>query len=166
VDVKTLFVPLRAALWAGFFVWIWLSLARAVRRYDAGLFSVPSALMPLGYLAIAAGGLLVLACLTVFVRRGRGTAAPFDPPREFVAVGPYRFVRNPMYLGAALVLAGLGLIERSASVLLLSFGLLLAAHLFVILVEEPGLEERFGETYESYKRTVHRWIPRRPPRAS
>jgi protein-S-isoprenylcysteine O-methyltransferase Ste14 len=165
--MKSLFVALRGALWAIGFVLLWAYLAREARRFDPSLpFGLPPALAPVGDVLFAGGGLLVLACLAVFVVRGRGTAAPFDPPRVFVPSGPYRYVRNPMYLGAGLLLAGLALIEGSPSVLLLSFVMFAAAHLFVVLVEEPGLEARFGETYRSYRRTVRRWIPRRPRGAS
>ncbi len=165
--MKPLFVALRAALYALGIVLLWAYLVRAARRFDPSLpFGLPPALAPIGYALFAAGAALVLACLAAFVVRGRGTAAPFDPPRVFVPSGPYRYVRNPMYLGAGLLLAGLALIEGSPSVLLLSFGTLLAAHLFVVLVEEPGLEARFGEAYERYRRAVRRWIPRRPRGAS
>lgn len=103
----------------------------------------------------------MLSCVALFVVRGEGTAAPFDPPRRFVASGPYRFVRNPMYLGAALVLSGFGLYSRSPSVLGLVALAALFVHLFVVLVEEPGLESRFGEGYRDYKVRVKRWSPHR-----
>lgn len=161
--MKTLGIALRAALWASGFVLLWGYLAVEVRRYDANLpFRLPAWPAPFGWVLAAAGAALAAGCVGLFVVRGRGTAAPFDPPRVFVARGPYRYVRNPMYLGAGLVLAGLALAERSASVLLLALGMLLVAHLFVRFVEEPGLERRFGESYEAYKRTVSRWTPRRP----
>jgi protein-S-isoprenylcysteine O-methyltransferase Ste14 len=112
-----------------------------------------------GIILMAAGGILALLCLSLFVVRGKGTPAPFDAPREFVAVGPYRYVRNPMYIGGWLVLIGFGLLERSISILLFSFAWLLLAHLFVLVVEERGLEERFGHSYLEYKKSVNRWMP-------
>ena len=121
---------------------------------------------PAGWILMLAGAALVVACVGVFVAFGRGTAAPFDPPREFVPVGPYRFVRNPMYIGAWLVLAGWGLAQRSAAVLLLSLGMLLVFHLFVVVVEEPGLRRRFGRSYEEYTARTRRWLPRVPNRTS
>jgi protein-S-isoprenylcysteine O-methyltransferase Ste14 len=165
--LNTLFIAFRAALYAVGFVLLWIWVAGAVRPYDSRLgIETPARLAPVGYPLLALGALLVLACLSLFVLRGRGTPAPFDPPRTFVAAGPYRYVRNPMYLGAWLLLAGFGLVRRSPSILLLSLALLLAAHLFVVLVEEPGLARRFGESYEAYRRTTNRWIPRRPERKS
>jgi protein-S-isoprenylcysteine O-methyltransferase Ste14 len=92
--------------------------------------------------------------------RGKGTGAPFDPPREFVAVGPYRFVRNPMYIGGWLMFAGLGFYVHSVSILLCSFLWFLVAHFFVIFYEEPTLEKKFGKSYLDYKKSVNRWIPK------
>ncbi len=165
--MKTLFIALRAALYGAVFVLLWGWLAVSARVYDRRFpVSVPPSTAPLGFVAMGLGALLALSCVTTFVLCGRGTAAPFDPPRVFVASGPYRFVRNPMYLGAWFLLAGFGLFEGSVSILLLSFVMLLAAHLFVVLVEEPGLESRFGKSYLKYKATTNRWIPGRPGRPS
>ncbi len=97
-----------------------------------------------------------------FVTKGQGTPAPFDPPVEFVAVGPYRYLRNPMYLGALCVIAGVGLVLKSPAIVLLAPVFGLAAHLFVLVYEEPALESRFGANYRNYKASVHRWLPRRP----
>jgi len=73
-----------------------------------------------------------LSCIVVFVVRGRGTPAPFDAPRELVAAGPYRWVRNPMYLGAGMVIVGYGYAFRSTvSVLLLAVAMWITVHLFV-----------------------------------
>jgi len=57
-----------------------------------------------GILIGAIGAVLALWCLLTFAFIGKGTPAPFDPPRRLVIRGPYRFVRNPMYIGAATAL--------------------------------------------------------------
>jgi protein-S-isoprenylcysteine O-methyltransferase Ste14 len=67
-----------------------------------------------------------------------------------------------MYIGAALALAGYGLFQGSPAVLLLALGFLLLMHLFVVLLEEPGLEQRFDGSYVAYKEAVNRWLPRSP----
>ncbi len=165
--MRTIFIALRAALYGAGFVLLWGWLALYVQRYDRLFeFSMPVGVVAAGIVLMVAGAALVVACVGVFVARGRGTAAPFDPPRVFVPSGPYRYVRNPMYIGGWLVLAGFGLLQRSASILLLSVGMLLAAHLFVVLVEEPGLRRRFGESYEAYRARTRRWVPRPPERSS
>jgi len=107
----------------------------------------------------------VLSCVGWFVVAGRGTPAPFDPPRSFVPGGPYRWVRNPMYLGALLVLIGFGLWHASLSMVLLALPALALAHLFVVLYEEPTLRRRFGMPYVAYLALVNRWVPK-PPRRS
>ena len=59
-----------------------------------------------GMIVAAAGATIAIWCIVAFALVGHGTPAPFDPPRRLVARGPYRYVRNPMYLGAGLALAG------------------------------------------------------------
>lgn len=158
-----LFVALRGLLWSSCFVGTWVWVATLVRRYDAQIgVSLPVWTKPFGWEIGLAGLLLAAWCAATFVTRGRGTPAPFDPPREFVATGPYRAVRNPMYIGGALGIVGGGLAFGSVSIVILAIVYLLAAHLLVVLYEEPTLAGKFGESYARYRATVHRWIPRRP----
>ena len=104
-------------------------------------------------------------CVNLFNVVGRGTPVPFDPPTHFVATGPYRFVRNPMMVGAFLILGGEAALYQSSAVLVYTVCLMTAATLFVRYWEEPDLERRFGPTYLEYKRQVPRWIPRPISRA-
>jgi protein-S-isoprenylcysteine O-methyltransferase Ste14 len=105
-------------------------------------------------------GVLIAAwCIFSFARIGNGTPAPFDPPRRLVILGPYRFVRNPMYIGAALALAGAALFYESPSLLTYSCVFLLVCHVFVVSYEEPTLQRTFGPEYEQYRRRVRRWCP-------
>jgi protein-S-isoprenylcysteine O-methyltransferase Ste14 len=155
------FAALRTAVYMSGFVVLWGWAAVSVRRYDATLGTVlPAWVSPLGWAVMVCGFVLALICGANFAFRGRGTPVPFDPPLEFVAAGPYRYVRNPMYLGALALLAGYGLVVGSVAVLILSGGAWVLAHTFVVLVEEPGLRRRFGDSYERYTRSVMRWVPR------
>jgi protein-S-isoprenylcysteine O-methyltransferase Ste14 len=157
------FTILRGALYSAGFVWFWAWLALSVRPLDARIpVGLPNWLRPIGFGLAFAGALLAGACITTFVTKGRGTPAPFDPPREFVASGPYLYVRNPMYIGAAMVILGAGLVLSSPSVALLGLAFLLIMHLFVVLFEEPALASRFGATYQQYRSSVHRWLIRKP----
>ncbi|MFQ5890359.1 MAG: methyltransferase family protein [Gemmatimonadota bacterium] len=159
--MRPLLAGLRAAIYGSAFVLFWGWVALSVRRFDPSFgFRLPTGARPLGVAFMALGGALVLLCVGFFATRGRGTPAPFDPPREFVAVGPYRWVRNPMYIGGLGLLGGFGLWHRSLSILLFTLLLALMMHLFVVLYEEPGLERRFGTSYLEYKKSVHRWLPR------
>jgi protein-S-isoprenylcysteine O-methyltransferase Ste14 len=161
--MKTLWTSMRALVYSALFVWLWGWVALSLRPYDARLGGpLPAWAEPLGWAVIAAGAALAASCIGVFVARGTGTPAPFDAPRRVVAAGPYRWVRNPMYLGGFLVLAGFGLIERSAAITIFAALWLLLVHLAVVLLEEPDLRRKFGESYEDYRRTVPRWLPRSP----
>jgi protein-S-isoprenylcysteine O-methyltransferase Ste14 len=106
-----------------------------------------------------AGVLLALWCISTFVWIGRGTPAPFDPPRRLVIRGPYRFVRNPMYIGAGLALGGAALFYESLPLSAYGGAFLLACHLFVLSYEEPTLKRTFGPEYEAYCQRVSRWWP-------
>ena len=108
------------------------------------------------------GVLLYLSCVRVFAVVGRGTPGLWDPPRRFVVAGPYRWVRNPIYIAAVLIVSGEAWLFGSPALLLYAAGLAVAFHLFVVGHEEPRLRARFGEPYEAYRRTVARWIPHRP----
>ena len=109
----------------------------------------------------AGGALLALWCIATFIVIGRGTPAPFDPPRNLVLVGPYRWVRNPMYVGAALALAGAALFYESWALLGYCAAFLLITHLFVVAYEEPVLRATFGDAYVRYCERVGRWWPGR-----
>ena len=108
----------------------------------------------------AAGSALALWCILAFAVIGKGTPAPFDPPRRLVIRGPYRYLRNPMYLGAALALLGAALFYRSLPLLAYLGAFLLVTHGFVVWYEEPTLGRLFGDEYQAYRSRVRRWLPR------
>lgn len=120
------------------------------------------ALQLVGLAAIAVGATILIRCIVEFARSGRGTLAPVDPPKTLVVQGLYRYVRNPMYVGVTSVLLGEAALFQSSALLYYTAVWFLIVNLFVILYEEPTLRARFGESYEQYRRTVWRWIPRRP----
>jgi protein-S-isoprenylcysteine O-methyltransferase Ste14 len=112
-----------------------------------------------GIAVTAAGAFVALSCVCAFAWIGKGTPAPFDPPRKLVVRGPYRFLRNPMYVGAALAVGGAALFFESIQLLAFVALFLLTTHLFVVLYEEPTLKRTFGPEYEAYCQRVHRWWP-------
>jgi protein-S-isoprenylcysteine O-methyltransferase Ste14 len=111
---------------------------------------------------IAAGVALYVWCLVAFAVVGRGTPGPWDPPRRLVAIGPYRWVRNPIYLAAMLIVLGEAWLFLSAALLLYAVAAAVGFHLLVVAYEEPRLRSQFGERYETYRRGVARWVPRLP----
>jgi protein-S-isoprenylcysteine O-methyltransferase Ste14 len=113
----------------------------------------PWAVLPLGL------GLIVLA-LTVreFYVAGRGTLAPWSPPRTLVTSGLYRYSRNPMYVGVLLILCGWAAGLWSWPLALYAAGVAVAVHLRVILHEEPFLARTHGAAWRAYQRRVPRWL--------
>ena len=124
---------------------------------------------PLGVIGQVPGVLLFISglalagwCMLLFFNIGRGTIMPWDPTRKLVAVGPYRYVRNPMILGVITMLASEALFFGSAAIGILAAVAFVVNHVYFIYSEEPGLEKRFGESYRDYKSRVPRWIPKLP----
>jgi protein-S-isoprenylcysteine O-methyltransferase Ste14 len=95
-----------------------------------------------------------------FALIGGGTPAPIAPTKILVVKGLHRFVRNPMYIGVGLVIAGQAWLFHSLHIAIYAACMLLTAHLFVLFHEEPTLGRQFGEEYERYRERVPRWIPR------
>jgi len=156
----TVAVAFLAAGAAFFSIWFWLipkwfgfpveELVYAARwRWIAAILSV------LGF-SVAA------RCVWHFGRVGRGTPAPFAPPKRLVVAGFYRHVRNPIYVGGAAGWIGLWIVFGHASLLgvMIAAAVALGVHLFVVFYEEPTLRSTFGVDYEEYCRHVRRWWPR------
>ena len=112
-----------------------------------------------GAALLAGGAALVAHCIRLFIRLGRGTLAPWDPTRELVSAGAYRYSRNPMKGGLFLVLAGEALLTRSPMLAVWFICFALVNVLYIRLHEEPGLQARFGARYREYCARVPRWWP-------
>jgi protein-S-isoprenylcysteine O-methyltransferase Ste14 len=156
------FTALRSAVFACGFLGLWGWIALGLRRFDPVLGGPLAAWThTLGLALLVAGGAVAGRCIGAFIVQGRGTPALFDAPRRLVAVGPYRYARNPMYIGGALLLLGFGLDLRSPCIVLFVPAWWVLFHLLVILYEEPTLRRKFGDDYNAYCRRTPRWIPRR-----
>jgi len=158
-----IFVLARAVTYSALFIGFLLIFLPARILSSTGI-TQPAALgvwQVAGMLLGAGGAALALACIFTFVFVGRGTPMPLDPPRRLVAQGPYRLVRNPMYLGAGFALAGAALFYQSIPLLAYAGVFVLMTHLFVVLYEEPILRRTFDADYEAYCRRVGRWWPKR-----
>ena len=107
-----------------------------------------------------AGTAFIIWCATDFVRKGGGTPVPLDPPKELVVGGLYRYVRNPMYIGALLIQVGNAVWFGSLAQVVYLFFLFIGFTLFIRANEEPYLRKTFGAAYEEYCRKVPRWLPR------
>jgi protein-S-isoprenylcysteine O-methyltransferase Ste14 len=157
---RSVFILIRAIVYAVIFVGV-LLVDVPSRLLNAASIARPTgigAAQIAGMIITTAGAAVALWCLFTFVFVGKGTAAPFDPPR-LVVRGPYRFVRNPMYISAILAMLGLALFYRSLSILIYAGVIFLATHLLVVAYEEPTLRRTFRSDYEVYCRRVNRWWP-------
>ena len=117
----------------------------------------------MGIASLGVGLVLFAASLRQFAVRGKGTLAPWDPPKHLVVEGPYRYVRNPMISGVVFLLFGEALTLRSWphgqwALLFLAINLV-----YIPLLEEPQLERRFGASYREYRQHVGRLLPRLRP---
>lgn len=112
----------------------------------------------LGWVALGPGLLILLRCARDFYVAGKGTLAPWDPPRRLVMVGLYRFSRNPMYVGVLLLVAGQAVLAGSHLLGLYAALFAILFHLRVVRFEEPWLEQRFGEEWAAYRVQVRRWV--------
>jgi len=106
---------------------------------------------------ILPGGMAAVAALRLF-RQAKQDPTPWKPTTEIVSTGIYRFTRNPMYLGLALMLAGLSIAMANLWLIALLPPVLVVIHATAIRHEEAYLEQEFGERYLDYKRSVRRWI--------
>jgi protein-S-isoprenylcysteine O-methyltransferase Ste14 len=145
----TILVPATAAGW----IPLWL-------RGNASMTDMV-ALRGVSILLIAVGVAIYLhSAFWGFALHGLGTPAPIAPTKKLVVVGLHRYVRNPMYIGVALMVLGQAMLFWSWHLLGYAVLFLIIVHLFVVFYEEPTLERQFGQEYGDYRKRVPRWIPR------
>ena len=146
-----LFLVLAPGMVAGY---IPLVLLRNGQQVETGLLAYFALLLWL------IGGIILLWSFWNFLAQGRGTPAPIDPPKELVATGFYRYVRNPMYVAIVAIVMGHFLWFGYWNLLIYAVIVFIAFHTFVTYYEEPTLRRKFGAAYEDYLKKVPRWIPR------
>jgi protein-S-isoprenylcysteine O-methyltransferase Ste14 len=117
----------------------------------------------MGAICICLGLLLMIATISLFVRVGKGTLAPWEPPQRLVVQGVYRHGRNPMISGVLFVLFGESVLTASLPLFCWFIVFAVINAIYIPLLEEPGLVKRFGGDYVTCKQNVPRWIPRLTP---
>jgi protein-S-isoprenylcysteine O-methyltransferase Ste14 len=123
--------------------------------YGATMFLLAAAIVLTGL-----GLTFLYSTISLFIKMGKGTIAPWDPPKKLIVSGIYAHVRNPMHIGVFLILTGESIPLGSAALAIWTLLFIVGNLLYVPLVEEPKLAERFGEEYLIYKKNVPMWIPR------
>lgn len=121
--------------------------------------SVPSWIRFVGLSVIVLSGALSYSSFWLFMTRGKATALPTDAPTKMLVFGPYRYVRNPMYIGNIGMVFGSAMFFRSPGILAYAIALCMLTHLYVVLHEEPRLLVKFGNDYQTYRTAVRRWWP-------
>lgn len=154
---SALFFVLAPGIVAGLVPW-WISHWTFNRSFESSAFWIP--LLVAGAILATAGALVLLDSFVRFALQGLGTPAPVFPTRYLVVTGLYRYVRNPMYVAVVSVILGQGLIFANTRVLGYGAFVWLCFHLFVVVYEEPTLRAAFGPEYETFCKSVSRWIPR------
>ena len=149
----TLLLP---GLFAGYIPWRYFGLRSVALDLHQPLHWI-------GLLSIGLGAVFLALCILEFARSGGGTLSPVDPPRNLVIRGPYRYVRNPVYLSVTLIVLGEVLLTRSRGLFIFWVLWFAGVNLFVLGYEEPSLRDRFGAAYARYTETVGRWLPRLRP---
>lgn len=113
---------------------------------------------PIGLVPLVLGVVGLLWCVRDFYVFGKGTLAPWAPPKRLVVDGLYRFSRNPMYASVGLILLGWAITFASRGLLAYALAVMAAFHVRVVLGEEPWLARSFGDDWVRYARRVRRWL--------
>jgi len=159
--MKTLFVAIKTIIFGTIFVAIWVFVDLLIRNLDNyyGGYLPHWVYIP-GIILLIIGLPITVITAFSFVIFGKGTPAPFDAPKEFVVAGPYKYVRNPMYVGGFFAFIGFAFVNFSVSMLIFPFIWYIVVHLLVVFYEEKELEKKFGQSFLDYKKKVNRWIPK------
>jgi len=124
---------------------------------------LPAPVRVTGGVVTAAGAVTLIGSFAQFAVEGRGTPAPPAPTEQLVVRGPYRYVRNPMYLAVLAVITGQALLLGRRVLLGYAAGVGAAFTGFVYGYEQPALARRYGAQYQAYRRAVPGWWPRLRP---
>lgn len=136
-----------------------LLLGVAIDRYVfAAAFPIDRSIrIAIGVFVALCGAGVILSARIYFVRTGQ-SPIPWKPTPELIFEGPYRFTRNPMYIGMTLLQIGLGIALNNRWIVALALPALLIVHVVAVLPEERYLSERFGDNYRSYLTKVRRYL--------
>lgn len=135
---------------------IGLILDRLLPAYLLGALLSLSQRVVIGIVLMAAGGALGLAAVRAFRKVGTHVK-PWKPSSALVTVEVFQWLRNPMYVGLVLLLAGFAIMIASDWTLVMTIVLALVLHVGVVRREERYLEKKFGDAYRSYKARVPRY---------
>jgi len=126
--------------------------------------NIPSSVCySIGGISLIAGLIIFIKSLSLFIRIGNGTLAPWNPTKKMIIQGLYRYVRNPMLIGVNLLLLGEAFLLQSGNILIWMILFVIINTIYFIKKEEPDLAIKFGAEYKEYCQYVPRWLPRLTP---
>jgi protein-S-isoprenylcysteine O-methyltransferase Ste14 len=140
-------------IFLGYLPWQVLQLDAVIAEYLSTILTYS------GVALLLVGAALTFSGAYYLVWRGEGTPMPLDPPQRMVVAGPYTRMQHPMMLGLFALSFGEAAWLRSPSLGVYAFVLTVLVNLYIVYVEEPALEKRFGEDYRAYRAAVPRWLP-------
>ncbi len=146
---------------SGIVILPWLIASQFGYKLFWGLDSIPMLfLFIFGTFFVTFGLILMVVSISLFISKGDGTIAPWNPTKKLITINIYSYVRNPMILGGFCILIGESILFGSFFLSLYTFLFILGNLFYIPLIEEPKLLKRFGKEYQAYIRKVPRWIPR------
>lgn len=124
-------------------------------------FLLPNLLQLLsGIILLVIGLFIAIWTMLLFYKIGKGTPAPWAPPKNLVTIGPYKFVRNPMILGVLAILTAESLILNTINIFYWAVLFFLINCVYFKVFEEKQLERNFAGEYLEYKKRVPMWFPK------
>jgi protein-S-isoprenylcysteine O-methyltransferase Ste14 len=141
-----------------FWMFIYLAIAGAIGAAFPWKNVVNLTNMPLGGVLILAGVMLSFWAFGLFASRGTQIAPMSETNNMLVETGPYRFTRNPMYLGLVIVSSGIAFWSGSLPMFAVPFATFATANWVHIPFEEAKMRRQFGSAFDDYTARVRRWI--------
>jgi len=155
--IFSLILPLGVIIVIPFFIYFLTTRENLYFTLNSNIFY-----LVLGFFLVFLGLYLLIKCISIFYKKGKGTLMPLSKihTQHLVIIGPYKYVRNPMIIGVILTVFGEGLIFESAGILICAIIFFILNLIYIPLVEEKGVLKRFGDEFIQYKREVNGWIPK------
>lgn len=154
--MKRLFIKAVAA-----FLVLPFSVAFLIPIFIGYPYSSPSGSKIIAVPVLILGSLILVHCIERFYSEGKGTLAPWSPPKHLVVTGLYRYSRNPMYLGVLMVILGWSIFFHSIAILVYAMVVFIAFHLRITTYEEIQMKKLFPKEWKQYAADTFRWIGRK-----
>lgn len=124
-------------------------------------YKTPSiAFFVIGILLLISGFILTVWTMILFNFKGKGTLAPWNPPKKLIKEGPYKYIRNPMITGVLMILTSEYFFFGEIKLLFWTIIFFIINNIYFYFFEERELEKNFKDEYLEYKKNVPLWLPK------